>query len=100
MRLWSTQVAVLPIGETMMKEGFEKEEHMLYIVVTDRRQKGTCALCQKNLEEGLGYTRNVETTELFCTPACREAYIFGQIIATSTAYVPVLKLIPRIGRKP
>ena len=68
---------------------------MLYVTVTDRQQKGTCALCSKNLLEGTGYTRNLETTEIYCCAECcvADAYCTalnrGQLVGLP-AIIPII----------
>ena len=70
--------------------------YMRYCVVNDRQAKGTCAFCGAPLQDEPSYTHNLETDELFETPACAEADIYATAI-TRGALVSLPQVVMIIG---
>ena len=70
---------------------------MLFVVCNDRTQRGNCSFCGSNLLECPSYTRNLETTVLYCCVYCYEADTYA-VATLKGSLVSLPRHIPIVGR--
>lgn len=67
---------------------------MRYIIVSERVPKGLkrfCALCTTEIVAG--YTRDLTTSVVYCTPLCCESHIYASLVANGLLDAPMPRLL-------